>query len=311
MILLATYWFFLIGALGLFFPYYSLYLSENAGLTGSEVGLVMATLPLVGILFQPLWGQVADRTGSRETVLTLVSAGAAAGYAGLYFAGSFVSWGAGPALLAVFSTATIPMCVSVCFDLLPDRGPHAFGLTRTWGTVGFLVAVVVFPYALDRWQAWRGLDAVAGGPSEPGLEIMLPATACLLLCAMVVSLFIPRKRSHAVRAGRGDWRELLGHGPFVRVLVFIFASYVCLQGPIVLFPIFVRSLGGSVAMVSHMWIFMLLLEIPLIALSGAGFTRLGGRGLLAIGSLPARCAGSSPPSPPTCTWSTPCRCCTA
>ena len=31
-------WFFVLGGLGLFFPFYSLYLTENLGLSGTEVG---------------------------------------------------------------------------------------------------------------------------------------------------------------------------------------------------------------------------------------------------------------------------------
>jgi MFS family permease len=52
-----------------------------------------------------------------------------------------------------------------------------------------------------------------------------------------------------------------------------------------LFPIFVRAHGGTLDSVSHMWILMLIPEIPLIALSGAGLARLGPRGLLAVGVL--------------------------
>ncbi|MEE9185938.1 MAG: MFS transporter, partial [Candidatus Binatia bacterium] len=65
---LALFWFIYMGALGIFFPYYSLYLRENAGLSGSQVGLVLAIIPLVGIVAQPFWGQVADRTGERSRV---------------------------------------------------------------------------------------------------------------------------------------------------------------------------------------------------------------------------------------------------
>ena len=63
----------------MFFPFYSLYLAENAGLSGSQVGLVLAALPAVGIVAQPFWGQVADRTGSRARVLMLLTAGAMLG----------------------------------------------------------------------------------------------------------------------------------------------------------------------------------------------------------------------------------------
>jgi len=74
-------WFFSLGGLGVFFPYYGLYLHENAGLDPTQVGIVYAVLPTIGLLAQPFWGQFADRTGSRSRVLTLLAAGTAIGYA--------------------------------------------------------------------------------------------------------------------------------------------------------------------------------------------------------------------------------------
>ena len=50
-----------------------------------------------------------------------------------------------------------------------------------------------------------------------------------------------------------------------------------------LFPLFVRSLGGDMLTVSHLWVVMVILEIPLVAYSGAWFARLGPRVLLATG----------------------------
>jgi MFS family permease len=58
---------------------------------------------------------------------------------------------------------------------------------------------------------------------------------------------------------------------------------VTLQGPMAMFAIFVRAHGGSLDTVSHLWVLMILLEMPLIALSGASIQRVGARGLLAIG----------------------------
>ena len=60
---LTFYWFTYFGSLGIFYPYFTLYLRENAGLSGTQVGMVLAISPLIGMIVQPLWGQVADRTG--------------------------------------------------------------------------------------------------------------------------------------------------------------------------------------------------------------------------------------------------------
>jgi len=281
----SSLWFFCLGGLGIFFPYYSLYLHENADLSPTRVGIVYAVLPLVGIVAQPFWGQVADRTGSRSQVLTILAAGAALGYCALYFCRGFLALLIGTAVLACFSTALIPGCVAATLALTKDAGRHAFGFSRAWGTVGFLVLVVVFPPLLHYSQEIRGLVAAAGGPSEPGLEIMFLATGLVMLITGVIAQRLPRTEALTVRAPRGDWRRLMRHGPFLRLLGFALLAYLFLQGPMGLFPIFVRAHGGSLDSVSQMWIPMLLVEIPLIALSGESLARIGARGLLAIGVI--------------------------
>lgn len=282
---LSLFWFLYLGAQGIFFPYYSLYLRENAGLTGTEVGLVLATIPLVEIFAQPFWGQVADRTGARSPVLTFLSFGATIGYMLLGTVSGFPAILLATATLSVFATAIIPMSVSVTLAALSGLGPYAFGLVRVWGTLGFLLVVVAFPWVLDYFQASRGLAAVAGNSSEPGLEIMFIATAGLALMAAFVSLALPRKGTVALRASRGDWLTMLRDKAVLRFLLFSLAAYFLFQGPMWLFPVYVRSRGGDLDTIRRMWIFMLIVEIPLVVSSGAGLKRLGARGLLGLGVL--------------------------
>jgi PPP family 3-phenylpropionic acid transporter len=281
---MALVWFFCLGGLGIWFPLYTLYLGENAGLSGVEIGLVMAAIPLMGFVAQPLWGQVADRTGSRARVLGAIALCAAAGYAALALPSGFRGLLLGTGALAVFSAAVIPMSVSVTLALARDGGPRAFGYSRVWGTIGFLVTVQAFPVLLHWWQARRGLDALRSATlSEPGLEIMFPATAAITAVGGLLAFTLPRRGAVATRAARGEWRLLLRHGPYLRLLLFALLGYLFLQGPQVFFPLFVSSLGGDAATVSRMWLPMLALEIPLVALSGATLERVGARGLLGIG----------------------------
>src|SRR5215468_11935193 len=98
---LAVFWFTYFCGLGVFFPYYALYLHENAALDGTQVGLVLATLPLVGIVAQPLWGHLADRSGARSRVLVLVTAGSGVGCALLGTVGGFA-----PFVIATGALAT-------------------------------------------------------------------------------------------------------------------------------------------------------------------------------------------------------------
>jgi MFS family permease len=72
--LLSASWFCALGALGVFFPYFSLFLRENAGPSSTHVGMVLAISPLLGIVAQPAWGPPADRTGARASPCSSSSA---------------------------------------------------------------------------------------------------------------------------------------------------------------------------------------------------------------------------------------------
>lgn len=282
---IALFWFFFFGALGIFFPYYSLYLKENAGLTGTQLGIILAVMPLVGIIAQPFWGNIADRTGARSRLIAYLSVGAAAGFGLLGVIEGFFSILFATALLATFVTPLIPLSVSVTLAVVKPSGPHAYGFTRVWGTVGFLVAVLVFPAVLDRFQQWQGRLAQTGAPSEPGLGVMFAVTAVLVLLSAFVALALPTAGLAAERAARGDWRSLFHNRPLTRLLLFSFGAYLFVQGPMGLLPVYVRSFGGTLETIREMWVLMLIVEIPLILASGLGLKRIGARGLLAAGIL--------------------------
>ena len=116
---LTLFWFVYFGSLGIFYPYFALYLRENAGLTGTEVGLILAISPLVGMLAGPFWGQLADRTGARSRMLALLTLGTALGYLGLGSAAGFWSIGLATAALAVVGTAAISFSSSHFLGCLP------------------------------------------------------------------------------------------------------------------------------------------------------------------------------------------------
>jgi len=144
-LVLSLYWFAMLAALGTFFPLYSLYLTENLGLSGLQTGLVTAALPLSGMLAQPAWGSLADRSGRRVWILTVVTAATAAGYFHLSTQRSFSAVLAATLLLAVFSTSVMPMSVSVSMALLREKGRYAFGMVRSVGTLA----------TSSRWRAFR------------------------------------------------------------------------------------------------------------------------------------------------------------
>jgi PPP family 3-phenylpropionic acid transporter len=282
---LTLFWFVYFGSLGIFYPYFTLYLRENAGLTGTQVGLILAISPLAGMIAQPIWGQLADRTGARSRMLAFLTVGTALGYLGLGMADGFWPIVLAMCALALVGTAIFPMITSVSLAILRDAGRHAFGHVRAWGTIGYFILIMLFPWALQILSAPTENGASTPGVSQPALGLMFPITAGLVLVASLIAFFLPKKGAVALRAARGDWRELVHNRAFVRFLCFSLLAHFLMHGPMWLFPLFVRARGGDLGTIRDMWVLMLLVEIPLVLMTGSGLKRLGARGLLAIGVL--------------------------
>jgi PPP family 3-phenylpropionic acid transporter len=213
-------------------------------------------------------------------VLAVVALGVALANLSLGFLHSFHAALLGTAVLAVFSTVVLSMSTAVTLAGVDSFGPNAFGQVRMFGTLGFLAAVVVFPQFL----AQSPRTEIASLHWD-GLAQMFPVTALLTLMAAALALKLPRTPALSVRSQRGDLKRLLRHPPAVRLVFVVLAAHLFVQGPINLFPLYITDRGGDVTSIGKMWIFMLLLEIPLIGFSGQTLRRLGARGLLTVGLL--------------------------
>ena len=276
-------WWLGFSGLGLIFPFYALYLRENAGLAGSELGLVLAVQPLVGMFGQLLWGQISDRTGQRARVLTAIALGSCVGHLVLLQAGSFAGFLAGTGVLALFSTSFTPSCFAVTAAVMPDGA--GFGRARAMGTISFGVSALALPFAL-RWIQVAGLGAPpARAEGEPGLELIFAAAAMFYVLTALASGLLPRDGDVSARAASGQWRELLRSRDFLRVVGFTLLAFLAMQGPTIMLPVLVRDHGGGIDAISRLWLLMVSLEIPLVYYFGATVRRLGGRTVITLGLL--------------------------
>lgn len=271
------------GALGAFFPFYGLYLRENIRLSGFQVGAVFATLPLLGFFVQPLWGIVADRSGFRVRVLIILSAGSCLGYFCLWYAHEFPMLLLATAALAFFSRALIPITLSVSLAALEEDRTR-FGFVRAFGTAGFLMAVVSIPSLVGQKTP---VDASISAPLtgfETGLGLLFPVAASLMFGATLIALNMPKTGGTlALRSVKGEWRTLFSVKPFLRMTTVGFLAFLFLHGPMDIFPIYIRNRGGGLEIVRNMWLLMLIPEIALMTLLGAGVRHLGPRGIVLIG----------------------------
>ena len=186
----------------------------------------MAMHPLMGIIASPLWGHWADRSGYRRGVLCLMACGAACGYFLVPYASSYGKLILCLAFLSAFTAPAMAIASSVSFAVLGDDGAARFGRVRVWGTISYLIMIVIFPLLLSQ----AGGDASVIG-STLGLELIFPVAAIMCAGSAIVLLGVPASKAVSVRAKRADLLVLLRQPSYQRLLVMAFLAFGLLTSP--------------------------------------------------------------------------------
>ncbi|MEE2947122.1 MAG: MFS transporter [Verrucomicrobiota bacterium] len=273
---LSLFWATLFGSLGIFFPYYSLYLEDDLGLSGQQIGLAMAVFHLVGLVGQPSWGYLADRTGARKILLVVITIGMALGFVALWHVGGYAALLIASMFFAAFYTSLIPQGMALSLGVLYRSHNSHFEWVRSFGSLGFLITCFGFPLFLDL------LDPA---PNAGGLDMMFPCCAVLILLTTGVVFLIPNETAIREKAKPGAWRLLAADRRFLRFLLYVFLANFMLDGPMFLFPVFVKSVAPDnfLGTLKWLWLIMLLPEIVAIALAGHIRRRIGVRALMFSG----------------------------
>lgn len=166
---LAAFYFCFFGVLGVLAPYWGPYL-RSRGFGAAEIGELIALLHATKIIAPNLWGWLADRTGRRIAIIRGACLAALVGFAGVLLPGGY--WWMALVMMAFsfFWNAALPQFEANTMSHLGAE-THRYPRIRLWGSVGFMLSVLVLGEAVDRLGAgivpWvlLGLFALLAGVS--------------------------------------------------------------------------------------------------------------------------------------------------
>ncbi|RHB51698.1 MFS transporter [Exiguobacterium sp. AM39-5BH] len=257
-------------AQGALIPYMALFFSQTRfELSPSQVGTIVAIMPILSIGVQPLWGMLADRTGRVRAWLIIAMLGAAALSLTFLFATSYVwiillmiAW-------SIFQCAHIPLVDMMTLDYTA-RVKIDYGSIRLFGSAGFAVAVFVMGRISD--TTW-GLSST-----------FLLSAIILTIGALFVRSISEQEPKQAHTTAPFHWSAVL-NGPFIAFLV----GGMLVFGPIYAnnyyFGIYVTSIGGSTTLVGTLFLVAVLCEIPFMKVAYQIVSRLGTVNVLAGAAL--------------------------
>lgn len=198
---LAAYYFTYFAYAGVLVPYFALYL-EARGLGAPQIAFVLA-MPQVARIFAPaFWGWVADRTQRPRAIVVFSALALVVGYTALFWVDAANGIALVMLALSIAAAGAMPIVESVALATLGAQSGR-YGPVRLWGSVSFIVAVLLTGVWLDRaapgsllaiiWVLVLGVLAAAcvlpPGPGRAAATQAAPRLWTVLRQPSVLALF--------------------------------------------------------------------------------------------------------------------------
>jgi PPP family 3-phenylpropionic acid transporter len=243
---LSGFYFLYFALLGALVPYWSLYL-KALGFSAAAIGMLMAVPQITKIGAPNLWGWLADRSGQRLRIIRLGNLAAALAFVPVFWVDRIWSMALLLAGFSFFWNAVLAQFEVVTLRTLGEQA-HRYSQVRLWGSLGFIGAVLLVGWALDRlpiallpwvmsallWLLWAGTLLLPAGSPTPRARSGASGVAALL-------------RRREVRAFiAASFLMQASHGPYYTF-----------------YSIHLRDLGFSTLMVGSLWALGVAAEVGL------------------------------------------------
>lgn len=267
---LSSFYFFYFAFLGVWVPYWNLYL-EDLGLTAQAIGIISAIVMATKIIAPSLWGWMADRSGSRASIIRLGAFLAFISFllvfvtpplsVSLYLWLSFIVF-----LYSFFWNAILAQYEVITLSHLSGRYER-YSRIRLWGSIGFIVAVALGGYFFDYFP----------------ISLVAPILALLLGLIWFSSHLVTEKpqAESAHESTEGLW-NIIANPAVMAFLIACFLLQVA-HGPYYTFySIYLESFGYSRGTIGLLWSLGVVAEVVLFIFIHRLFDRYSMRTILLI-----------------------------
>ncbi|QTA78656.1 Major facilitator superfamily transporter [Desulfonema limicola] len=148
--IMGTQYFLYFGVMGIILPYFNLY-CFHLNFTGLQIGLLSSVRSVSMILFPVLWGIFADRFRIRRPIYIFCNFMSAGIWIFYFFTTEFNMMFLIAALYSVFYAPIISFMEAFTMDVL-NTEKQSYGKIRVWGTIAFIIIVVLIGKLIDLYS---------------------------------------------------------------------------------------------------------------------------------------------------------------
>ena len=224
--------------LGSYWPFFTLFLQQEAGLDASSIGYIGAIFPFVGLLITPSWSHLADSTGAHKmvfiitictTYLTIISQIVFKRILHTFWMLITVSF-----LTAIVYSPIVSLGDYFVLRILGDK-KEDYGKQRLFGAI-----------------SWGSIAFIAGLLGEHfGIQTIFIPFTLGTFALLVSALYLPGKEQpspHEEIAIRSSFRDVVN----LQLCLFAFHGFVLGAGSSIIMrflPLYLFDLGGSETLV--------------------------------------------------------------
>ena len=249
--------FFQFAGVGIYFTYLNIYY-RNAGLSGTQIGLINMVTAFIGVVSGIIWGNLADRTGQQRLLIALGGVGGlvAAQFVPLVHTfGAFMALGC---LGSLMSSSLWTLVDSTTLVMLGERR-NDYGRYRLGGSIGYIVAAGTSGFLFDRL----------------GLRLMFPAYGLIMAIFSVIALLLPVMPVRREAQSNRMIGDMIRQPAWLLFAVCVFLIWVAYNATMTFLGVSLQAMGANQSLIGIATVVGAIIEAPFILFSGKFLHRFG------------------------------------
>ncbi len=264
---LSAFYLFYFAALGVIVPYWPDYLRSLA-FNSAQIGELMAIIMSTRVIAPYLWGWLADHTGRRMAIVRITSFLALLGFLGVFLGQDFWWLALVMSVFSFFWNAALPLFEATTLAHL-DRDSHRYSHIRLWGSIGFILSVVILGQLLEIYP-----------------QVLIVWTIALLFTGLwIASLFVPERRIGHSPHPTQPILKILRQPPVIALFSACFLMQFSHGGYYTFYTIYLLENEYARSLAGYMWALGVVAEIMVFLFMHRILNRFGWRELFMLSLL--------------------------
>ena len=264
---LSGFYFFYFASLGVFVPYWGLYLQWQ-GFSAQEIGEITAIFLGARIIAPNLWASLADFHGQRMRIVRVTSIIGTIAFSAILLDNSYIWIAVVMLVFSIFWNATLPQFEANTLQHLGENSHH-YSKIRLWGSIGFIFTVTALGIVFEKIS----------------IDLMPIALIITMTGISIMSLSVPESSDHNLTHKQLPLRDILKQPAIIAFFTVCFLVILS-HGPYYTFySIYLEQNGYSRTLIGQLWALGVLAEVIVFIFMHRFIPRYGLRLILILSLL--------------------------